>query len=1245
MNKKYAYFIIITLTLFLQNCGTVNNTYISPSITNQNLENLPIEKPIEVLYLLGDAGAPENLNLEQNFLFQHLKKALDNEKQESSIVFLGDNIYPAGLPSKKKGNRDKAEGIIDEQLDIVENFQGKTYIIPGNHDWNHWKSGGKKAIERQENYVQSYYKDEKNKVKFYPNNACGDPVVTKVSKDLYYLFIDSQWWLQDWEKEKKMNRGCDIKSRQEFLQKLDEIFRIYKNDQLVVFMHHPLYSNGEHGGKFSLKTHLFPLTEINKNLWIPIPLLGTIYPIHRSIGNSIQDISHPLYQELKNEILGMINLNKNIIFAAGHEHNFQYFNELDQHFIVSGSGSKSSFGKKGGKAEVVRSVKGYSKLFFYKNGEVWLDFIQVDSKKPKGELFFRKQIVEAKAGTEEIKFSYPFGDMLSDSISFAANKDLAAKKFKGLILGKQYRTTWTTPIKVPIIKFETEKGGIFPVKKGGGMASNSLRVENAKGHQYALRSIKKDYSKLLGPELAHLSAIKIMEDLNSAGQPYAPLTLPTLSKAAGIYYTKPKLVYLQKQNGLGNYNELFEEELYLLEDRPEGNREDFDHLGNSKEIISYIDLLALKLEDNSIIIDEEWTLRSRIFDIWIHDWDRHDDQWRWALIEKDGKKMYRPIPRDRDQTFYKFEGILPWLASATVIRKFKNFNADLKDVKYQSFNARYFDRYFLHELEWKDWEKEILFLQENLTDEVIAKAMKQLPPEVYDLSAPEIASKLKSRRDNLLKISEKLFKYIAKEVSVPGSNEDEQFEIKRKNNGNVEVKVFSLNKKGKKKDKIYSREFDKKTTKEIRLYGLGGKDEFILKGKTKKSILIRVIGGFGKDKIKDKSHVKGLSKLTKVYDEKNGIKIIPAKEIKDLTGPSIDENDYNREDHLYNKYNWIPDLGYTVDDKIWLGVNLNATIHGFRKTPYKANHKIGFSFSPSSKGTFRFNYEGDFNTILFNFFDLNIGLQLNNPIYINYFGLGNNISKSNKDLIYNSVRLRYYESHVFLQKGWRNNMILLYGGPKYQSWKIDNVTDRVLDNTTLTPNPEVFENIHYLGAEIGFKIDSRNNKVFPTSGIHFKLGGSIYRNLKSNNSFNSLNIESTLYYTFSGRFATTLASRTGWIRKGGDLNFYNYESLGGNNYLRGFRNDNFRGNHIFYQNIDIRMKLMKWNNKIIPLTIGILGGYDIGRVWLNNEKSNQFHHGFTGGVWFNILDLFVLQPNFSISKNEKLFNFKIGFNF
>jgi len=104
------------------------------------------------VWLIGDAGEAERDPLEPNFRF--LKSQLDVAPENSAIVFLGDNIYPAGLPTfEDPEKRAEAEKRLDSQLDLVTNFKGRPFFIPGNHDWKEW---GLKGLKREEKFIEKY---------------------------------------------------------------------------------------------------------------------------------------------------------------------------------------------------------------------------------------------------------------------------------------------------------------------------------------------------------------------------------------------------------------------------------------------------------------------------------------------------------------------------------------------------------------------------------------------------------------------------------------------------------------------------------------------------------------------------------------------------------------------------------------------------------------------------------------------------------------------------------------------------------------------------------------------------------------------------------------------------------------------------------------------------------------------------------------------------------------------------------
>jgi len=100
-----------------------------------------------IIYLIGDAGHPENDAIE---VFELLKEQVRSEGVKSTVVFLGDNIYPGGMPDKDEKGRAEAEKILDYQLEELKKLDIKLYYIPGNHDWNKGKMNGISNVRKEE---------------------------------------------------------------------------------------------------------------------------------------------------------------------------------------------------------------------------------------------------------------------------------------------------------------------------------------------------------------------------------------------------------------------------------------------------------------------------------------------------------------------------------------------------------------------------------------------------------------------------------------------------------------------------------------------------------------------------------------------------------------------------------------------------------------------------------------------------------------------------------------------------------------------------------------------------------------------------------------------------------------------------------------------------------------------------------------------------------------------------------------
>jgi hypothetical protein len=458
-------------------------------------------------------------------------------------------------------------------------------------------------------------------------------------------------------------------------------------------------------------------------------------------------------------------------------------------------------------------------------------------------------------------------------------------------MGNNYRAEWIQVFhNIDYLDIGKAYGGLKVIKRGGGMQTKSLRFENKEGRQYVIRSVEKYPEAAVPEEFKNTIASDLIKDFISSSHPYAAMAIPPLADAVGVYHTNPKIVYLPNEPKLGIYEEEFGGALYLFEERPMSKQRKLKSFGNANDIISTDHLIKDRLDNNEVHVDQLFTLRSRLFDMWIGDWDRHEDQWRWAEFKEKGKdKIYRPIPRDRDQAFFYNDGFIIRVGTQQPgLSKFQGFDYEIRDIKGFNYNGRYFDRSFLTEPTWEDWKSTTKYLKENLTNEVILNAIGTFPQEIYKHSGSTIIEKLKKRRDDLEIYAKDYYEFLSKEVTVVGSNEKEWFKVERLSDDETRVIVWDLKQKSAEPDyKMYERTFNNKITREVRLFGLGDEDLFTIEGNVNKSIKFRVIGGFGNDKVVDKSKVKGLNKNTIVYDTKGGISIDGTSETKDQRSNKI----------------------------------------------------------------------------------------------------------------------------------------------------------------------------------------------------------------------------------------------------------------------------------------------------------------------------------------------------------------------
>jgi hypothetical protein len=203
------------------------------------------------------------------------------------------------------------------------------------------------------------------------------------------------------------------------------------------------------------------------------------------------------------------------------------------------------------------------------------------------------------------------------------------------IFGENYRKEWSLSVTLPVIKVSEIYGGLIFHKTGGGHQTHSLRFKDKNGKEWVLRSVEKYPDVLLPPELRQTFAKDWFKDNMSAQNPFSALIVPVIANAVDVLHTNPVIGWVAKDEALGVHAEEFANTVCLLEER--------EPAGKSYDTEKMIDELN---SDNDNSFDSTGFLRARLLDLFIGDWDRHVDQWRWK-DEKEGKenftKLYQKI--------------------------------------------------------------------------------------------------------------------------------------------------------------------------------------------------------------------------------------------------------------------------------------------------------------------------------------------------------------------------------------------------------------------------------------------------------------------------------------------------------------------------------------------------------------------------------------------------------------------------
>ncbi len=1229
--KFKGIFGLLVAYITLNGCASFNLQYDStlPPLNSSEQE------VIHTFYLSGGLG---NDNDGDSSISNLLKRHLDSADAQSTAIFLGDNI------SEDEDNWIKDKALVDDHLKLVSDFRGNTIFMPGN---NEWKSFNTKKIERVEEYLKD---QEEERVHFYPENAC--PIEHKViNENLDLILVDSKWFVSNWSRVEGINKKCtDIVTRRRFIEELEGYINDGQGKNIIIAMHHPVFSNGRYAGKETFSSHMLPL-----------PGIGTLLNGIKNLGAFSPDqLNSRRYNYLRIIVSALAQSSDRITVVSGHEESLQYLSGGNVHQIISGSlGSTSATHLSKDRIKTVGGTlhykghysygeKGFVKLEYFTDGSSRATFITED-KEP------HTLKVLPKMNLDGIPINFASVEGTEKKVAIIKDtEELRKSKFSKLLWGQRHRSHYGLPVTAPIVYLDTLYGGLKVVKEGGGHQSYSIRLEDENGSEYAMRSLRKSalkFLKFMVPGVAYTTEDyedtvpeDIIEDFFTSAHPYMQLVINPLARAIDVNHSDTRLFYVPKQKALGQLNADYGDELYFIERRPseeqmnyKGYRRAVDESGKVTDVESTTDMLEKIKSDEGYTVDQRSFLRARIFDMLLGDWDRHQDQWRWIEYEKeDGDKEFMPVPRDRDNALPRFDGAgLKFLKLFfPVAKRWQSFDEEIENVKWLNAAGYSLEKAILTKYDAWTWEEEAKFIQEQLTDDIIDKAFLRLPIEVRDSTSAIIKRHLKGRLKNLHQYAAEYGRFLDKSIAIYATEKDDIIKIERLSDGKTKIIIRRILSDDP-NEKFYERIFDKEKTKEIWIYGLREEDVFEVTGEGKNEIFIRLIGGYGKDRYAI-SNDRALKIYDWRYEESVFDEISPSKQLTDV---------YNT-----NTFHWrffeldnnvlLPNIGFRNDDGLFFGATNIYTNNGFNGNPFRQKHTVSANYYFAFKAA-ELSYQGIFANIIPKWnFELD-GYYSSETYVNNFFGFGNETPNFENSLDIDFYRARMEQLKVSAGLAYHTLRIRAL----YESYDVTEMADRFFNRNNL--DERVFDHQNYVGGETSLYYYNDDVKDFPTKAIYFGLTGGYKANLDiAENQFGYLMLNTEISHKLIPSGDLVLGTKAEWRTNFGDnYFFYHAPSLGGNNGLRGFRDERFTGKSCFYHTSDLRLRLKRYVTSVVPINVGLYGGFDYGRVWQPNEGSNRWHTSQGGGFWIGGFNFLALNIGYFNSVEGNMVQVGFGFGF
>ena len=751
------------------------------------------------------------------------------------------------------------------------------------------------------------------------------------------------------------------------------------------------------------------------------------------------------------------------------------------------------------------------------------------------------------------------------------------------LFGARYRVLWNTPITLPVLDMRATGGGLHVTGEGGGRNSGLLYLEGADGSHWTFFPLDRTDPRSFPNGIVPASVSSgLVADLTSGRNPAGPLVAAALAQAAGVPNQEAWLLALPSRSAVPGLDAGDPGRAgYLLLGDPPASSDSTGPVG-AGTVITSLAVLHRTLNDPTEMVDARAALRASLFNVYVGNLAPGFLDWRWEAVTVDGGIRWRPLGTFRETALARYDGIATYLArpiQPDLATFGPNYPHTLTGVPDQASSYRY----MLGSLGRPAWDSAASALQSALTDSVISAAVGRMPAPYQAQVGERLIRYLRERRDHLPDAVDLMYRQVRREAEVYGTGSSEAVIAEWTSSDSLELRLQPW-----RVDR-----FSGKETETVTLFLGGGADTVRFAGAEGTRPALRIVPAPNTGVAVEGAPPRGV-----VFDAPDALAHL------DSTGAERTEGRRN-----FHPTGWL-ELSSGVG--LLIGAGVVRTDWSGEARPYRNQVTLRAAYGSDSKSgvvellsDFRWEHSP---------LQLHITAVASGVGAIYFYGFGNETPGDSTSAYYRAGRDLY---------GLAPSLVLPVSDRVKVGAGIELKSVNTPLDTTLfigVDQPYGTPGFGEAGLTGQFTFDTRDVRGAPRHGIYATVEGAWYPLIRDGSGqFGTVTASVATYQTPHWWQAMTVAARVSGTTTAGNVPYFEAAFIGGGRTVRGLPMGRYEGNQAMFGNLDLRLRVSRVTF-VLPWDFGVLGLADVGRVFVKNESSKEWHPSFGGGLWAALLD-------------------------